>query len=56
MKTKGDSITSQSIIAWMLNPEPFVLSLSKHERLSGAPFHKPVLSEPFVLRQAQDER
>jgi hypothetical protein len=40
MKTKGDSITSQSIIAWTLNPEPFVLSLSKHERLSGAPFDK----------------
>ncbi len=30
--------------------------LSKHERLSDAPFDKHVLSVPFVLRQAQDER
>jgi hypothetical protein len=36
--------------------KPFVLSLSKRERLRHAPFDKHVLSELFALRQAQDER
>ena len=34
--------------------KPFVLSLSKHERLTDSPFDKYVLREPFVLRQSQD--
>jgi hypothetical protein len=31
---------NQSIIVWSMNTKPFVLSLSKHERLSDAPFDK----------------
>jgi hypothetical protein len=46
--------TNRSIIVWTLRAKPFVLSLSKHERLSDAPFDEHVLSEPFVLRQAFD--
>jgi len=36
--------------------KPFVLSLSKYERLSYAPFDKPVLNKPFALREPQGER
>jgi len=31
---------NQSKIVWTLKTEPFVLSLSKHERRSDAPFDK----------------
>jgi hypothetical protein len=34
------AVTNQSIIVWTLKTKPFVLSLSKHERLSDAPFDK----------------
>ncbi len=34
------SITNQSIIVGTLKTKPFVLSLSKHERISDAPFDK----------------
>ena len=36
----GRQVTNQSIIVWTLKTKPFVLSLSKHERPSDAPFDK----------------
>jgi hypothetical protein len=35
---------------------PFVLSLSKHERQNNTPFDMPFLSKPFTLREPQGER
>jgi hypothetical protein len=45
------------LIEWtLLSIKPFVLSLSKYERLSYTPFDKTVLGKPFTLREPQGER
>jgi len=51
-----DIIKESIIESTLLSIKPFVLSLSKYERLSYTLFVKPVLSNPFTLREPQGER